>query len=242
MNVKDHYETHLADIYAWMMGDFATCCNKQQELMFSYNLDRIENKTAIDLGAGSGIYSIPLAQMGYEVTAVDFNSQLLKELKNNAANLPINIINDDIRNIARKKHIFPGLIVCGGDTISHLDSVDEVGQFIFDISTILGDEGVFYLSFRDYAKELEDEKRFIPVRSDETRVHTCFLEYFEDKVKITDLLNEKNGVGWKQKVSSYYKVRITTSMITDFLIYAGFETEFNNVHNGMTYIKAVKTF
>jgi SAM-dependent methyltransferase len=242
MNVKDHYDSHLADIYSWMMGDFGSCCNYQQELMLNYDLDKLENKTAIDLGAGNGIYSIPIAQLGFDVTAIDFNDHLLEELKLNSDQLSINVVNDDIRNVIQQHNLYPGIVICGGDTISHLDSVDEVGQFIFDVSTILVEEGVFYLSFRDYSHELTDTSRFIPVKSDENRVHTCFLEYFEDKIKITDLLNERNGFAWKQRVSSYYKVRITTNMITDFLVYAGFVIDICDVHNGMTYIKAVKSF
>lgn len=47
------------------------------------------------------------------------------------------------------------------------------------------------LSFRDYSVPLQDEKRFIPVRSDEGRILTCFLEYSEDSVLVHDILHER---------------------------------------------------
>jgi 2-polyprenyl-3-methyl-5-hydroxy-6-metoxy-1,4-benzoquinol methylase len=46
-------------------------------------------RSAIDLGAGYGIQSIALANLGFRVRAVDFNRQLLEELSVNKKSLPI---------------------------------------------------------------------------------------------------------------------------------------------------------
>ena len=40
---------------------------------------------AVDLGAGCGFQSIPLARLGFAVTAIDIDRKLLDELHRNAA-------------------------------------------------------------------------------------------------------------------------------------------------------------
>jgi hypothetical protein len=51
------------------------------------------------------------------------------------------------------------------------------------------------------------EPAIIPVRSDERRILTCFLEYEEDTVVVHDILHERSGDIWDTRVSSYRKLR-----------------------------------
>ncbi len=60
--------------------------------------------------------------------------------------------------------------MCCGDTISHLESKAEIQKLIVDSYNILQSKGKIILSFRDYSFELEDENRFIPVKSDSQRI------------------------------------------------------------------------
>ena len=68
--------------------------------------------------------------------------------------------------------------------------------------------------------------RFIPVKSDDTRILTCILEYPNDTyVTVTDLLYEKVDIQshqWKQSVSSYSKIRISESSVKNILASCGF--------------------
>jgi 2-polyprenyl-3-methyl-5-hydroxy-6-metoxy-1,4-benzoquinol methylase len=225
MTVKDHYDNHLGNFYSWYTGDF----DKNKE---SFKAFCIENKIAvshsglaIDLGAGHGIQSVALAELGFKVKALDFNLQLLTELKERAKNLTIDVIDDDMKNVAFYKHFNPELIVCCGDTISHLESFDEIEKLVNDSYSILSKGGKLLFSFRDYSLELEDTNRFIPVKSDNTRIMTCFLEYFPQKIRVTDLLHELENGTWVQKVSSYLKCRVTKELIHKMLIKAGFSID-----------------
>jgi hypothetical protein len=52
--------------------------------------------------------------------------------------------------------------------------------------------------------------RFIPVRSDDSRILTCVLEEQGDEfVAVHDLLHERRETGWAMSVSSYRKVRLS---------------------------------
>ncbi len=227
MTVKEHYDKHLANFYSWMAGDFEI---KQKDFQEFLKINRVfptRTKVALDLGAGHGIQSVALAMCGFNVTAIDFNKQLLHELNINSKTLHVEIIEDDIRSVKNYTKLQPELIVCCGDTLTHLENKSEIKRFIEDCTTALIANGKLILSFRDYSKELKDDDRFIPVKSDNEKILTCFLEYQPELVKVTDLLYERKEEGWLQKVSSYNKVRVSSNEIEEILKENGLKVIFN---------------
>ena len=240
MTVKQHYDNHLAIYYSWMVGDFEQK-RKEFELFLEANLVHpTSTKIAIDLGAGHGIQSVALSNLGYSVTAIDLSKQLLSELEANSEGKPIKTIRDDIRQIEKFKNLNPELILCFGDTITHLDSVDDIKEFIENCAHTLCDGGKFIVSFRNYTEELTGNQRFIPVKSDEDRILTCILEYEAERVTVTDLFHEKTGQGWVQKVSSYHKVRIGPNDIIRIIEKNRMRIVFYESLNGMQTIIAEK--
>lgn len=240
MTTKEHYEQHLAPIYSWMAGDFEANRANFQEFLEANEIVPRGNKKAIDLGAGHGIQSIALKKLGFEVTAIDFNDQLLKELCSHPEGKSINTIKTDIRNTASYDHLDPELILCCGDTLTHLDSKTEINQLISSCVAMLSESGKLILSFRDYTKELNDEQRFIHAKSDENRILTCILDYQPEKVKVTDLLYEREGRNWIQRASTYFKVRISANEIAKALINKDMKITYNNYIGGMATIIAEK--
>lgn len=216
-NVKEHYDKHLAAFYSWMAGDFETKQKELQDFLELHHIAPGSTKVAIDLGAGHGLQSVSLAKMGFRVTAIDLNIHLLTELKINGSDLEIATVKDDIRNVANYKHLQPELIICWGDTLTHLENLREVEKFLKDCCEILPAGGKLLLSFRDYAQKVNGDERFIPVKSDENRILTCFLEYLPTQVRVTDLLHERTNNGWQQKISSYYKFRISEEEVKEIL-------------------------
>jgi len=57
------------------------------------------------------------------------------------------------------------------------------------------------------------------------------LEYSADKIRVTDLLHELENNKWVQKVSSYYKTRITKDLVIGFLKDSGFDIIMDKVEN-----------
>lgn len=242
MTTKKHYESHLGNFYTWMLGDWEKKSQEFKSFLIQKNLIPKFSKKAIDMGAGNGMQAIPLAELGYEVTAIDFNPQLLSELNQNVKNrsLPMQLVDGEITNFSLWKDINPELILCCGDTISHLDSFEEIKAWMEQCYTILLPGGKFILSFRDYSKTLQDQERFIPVKSDENRIHTCILDFSDKNILVTDLLYEKINGDWQMSVSSYRKVRITVAIIHNYLKEIGFRVDVSEEFQRMNLVVATK--
>lgn len=240
MTVKEHYDNHLGDFYVWMAGDFDPKQQEQQQFFEAQQIKSTTTGAALDLGAGHGLQAVSLAKLGFTVKAIDFNQQLLAALRHNAEGLAIDIIEDDIRHIKQYRQPKPEVIVCWGDTLTHLDTKEQIRQLIQDAAKILDNNGKLILSFRDYTKELTGTDRFIPVKSDDTRILTCCLDYTEEHVTVTDILHTKSEQGWQQKVSAYQKVRITPQEVMNYLQESGLSVIFNEPVNRLITMIAKK--
>jgi SAM-dependent methyltransferase len=222
MDAKHHYDHHLAHFYSWMAGDFDTKQAEQEAFFKKHTIIPLQNKVTLDLGSGHGLQSISLAKLGFKVIAVDFNETLLAELNTRKNNLDIIAIQSNLMDTEVYKNYAPELVVCMGDTLTHLPSQTEVSIFFTNIYSLLPTKGKLVLTFRDLSAELKDDQRFIPVKSDHERIHTCFLEYFDTFVHVYDILQENEGGAWKQKISFYPKLRLNDTWVIQELKNAGF--------------------
>lgn len=236
MNVKEHYENHLGNFYSWMLGDFEEK-QKEQEWYFTKNcIFPRSNKIALDLGAGNGIQSVSLAKLGFEVKSIDFNSQLIQELTSRKEDYNIEVIKGDFTDDGILTRYSPELVVCMGDTISHIESVEKLHEFIKSIYTISLPEALCVISYRDLSKELSGNQRFIPVKSDQNRILTCFLEFFPERVVVTDILHEFENGNWVQKISSYEKLRLSVDYIRNTFTRFNFSLLHMEVIRNMNYL------
>ena len=207
--VRDHYASHLAPIYLWMAGGFDGAVATGKSDLQALGIKAGANSVAMDLGAGFGMHAIPLAREGCAVTAVDESATLLDELRARGAGLPIRVIEGNILNVSNHVSAPPNIVLCMGDTLTHIQSKQEVEELFGGVSRILAPEGQFAMTFRDYTSAAAGDRRFIPVRSDENRIHTCFLEEELTHMVIHDVVHERAGGAWSMQVSSYRKLRIS---------------------------------
>ena len=240
MDVKEHYDKHLANFYAWMTGDFDKQTASFRSFLQDHFIIPTSSGLAVDLGAGHGIQTVALVQQGFKVTAIDFNEKLLQELKDTTKDLPVITVLDDITAIKNHIQTNPELVICCGDTIAHLNSDTTIEQLLRDIAHVLDKNGKLILSFRDYSVERKGDQRFIPVKSDTDRILTCILDYEETHVRVTDLLYTHTQEGWIPTVSSYQKVRVTAAMMRHLLEQTGFVIQIDTVIQHMIYMIASK--
>jgi SAM-dependent methyltransferase len=236
-----HYDKHLGPVYGWMVGDLDAAFARARAELDELGVLLATGGTAIDLGAGFGLHSLPLAQRGYAVTAIDGCKFLLDELGLRSASLPIKIIVGDLAAFRSYVEQPADLILCMGDTLTHLPDFAAVDSLLENAAAVLKPGGMFTATFRDYSKTLIGDDRFIPVRSDENRILTCFLEYGGDRVAVHDLLYEKEQGRWRQRVSSYPKLRLRPEEIVDRMRTLGFDVRLDAGMNGMTRVSGVRS-
>ena len=179
--------------------------------------------SVVDLGAGFGMHAIPIAQTGASVVAIDSSPLLLRTLDELRGGAPVRGVCDDL--VAFPAHLTepPDAILCMGNTIAHLPDTDTVASLVRSAAAMLKRGGTFVVSLRDYSLPLLGDQRFVPVRSDDTRLLTCFLEYEATSVLVHDILQERGADGWTTRVSHYRKLRMAIGELLALMESAGFE-------------------
>ena len=239
-SVKKHYEDLLAPYYSWMCGGNDYKLKESRKFFDDHKIRPKGSNVAVDLGAGSGFQSLPLAESGFNVIALDTSRTMLAELVQNAGALPIVTVEDDLLHFPEHITSAVEVIVCMGDTLTHLESLMAVEDLFKNVYAALEENGSFILSFRDLSVEMTGLDRFIPVRSDAKKIFTCFLEYEKDSVKVHDILYELSNDQWHMKKSFFRKLRISIDRTKEYLLKSGFKIDVSDMHNAMVTIIARK--
>ena len=95
------------------------------------------------------------------------------------------------------------VILCMGDTLTHLPDRDAVRQLLALAAESLRPGGRIHRHLSRLHARFGGNARFIPVKSDAERILACFLEYAADHVDVHDMLHEWDGGAWQLRVSSY---------------------------------------
>lgn len=239
----EHYETFLADHYTWMSGPYEEKVAHQRDLLVSADIVPAATGQALDLGCGPGSQSIALAGLGFSVTAIDANAQLLEELRQHAGNFPIRPVLHDLCALATCSEL-PARVdaaVCVGDIIPHLPTTTCVLSLFKQVSESLSPGGRFLLGFRDLSEERHGLDRFIPIRSDSDRIMTCFLEYEPETVIVHDLLHVRHGERWDLLKSSYRKLRLSIAWVCSQLEAQGLTVVSKQLSAGVWNVVASKS-
>jgi len=232
-SVREHYDNHLGPVYTWMVGGEAFALSRGAAEIDGLDAGPHGSGISVDLGAGFGMHAIALAERGFEVVAVDACSVLLDQLMRLGPGRHIRPVRGDLRSFVDHLPGAPELVLCMGDTLTHLDDDSDVEALVEKIAAVIEPGGRFIATFRDYSRALEGTRRFIPVRGDAERNLTCFLEYSESHVMVYDILSERRGAGWATRVGAYRKLRLAPARFKSLLIAHGFSVEQSSDPAGM---------
>ena len=208
-----HYERHLAGIYAWSVGGVDAALAAGHAEIEALRLPRARGDLVVDLGAGFGKHAVPLARAGARVLAIDASAELSASLLRLAEGLPISVVTDDLLSFPRHLDGPAAALLCMGDTVTHLASFDAVEALCRAACSALAPGGIFAMSLRDYSVPRTGIDRFIPVQSDADRLLTCFLEFRADVVHVHDIVHERTPEGWTTRISDYPKLRLNPARV-----------------------------
>ena len=242
-SVQKHYDSLLAEHYDWMFGASFEAKVLEQKALLSEIAVGAQGELAVDLGCGSGFQTLALYELGYRVLALDLSQKLLGKLAGRIGSRNITIKLSDLRKL--DEYVAPasvGMIVCMGDTLTHLASRQEVCDLFRSVERALKSRGVFVVTYRDLSGDgLLGLDRFIPIRGDDERVMTCFLEYLDSyTAMITDLVHVRDTAGrWTLQKSSYQKLRLPVDWVRGQIAAAGLSVNLQRTER-MATLAAIK--
>lgn len=240
-SIQEHYEKLLAKHYSWMFGDYDAKVQENLGFFRKHEATPRLSKRAIDLGCGSGFQSIALANLGFKVLSIDISPTLLAELEGHRESRDIRTVCADMLDFHEYcSQSKAEVVVCMGDTLTHLRSFDEVLFLFRKVYEHMESDGLFFLSFRDLTIEPRGVDRIIPVRSDESTIMTAFLEYENEHVNVHDVIYTKQNNGWHLNKSCYKKLRIGAEWAKRQLESIGFKLVSDETGNGLITIIASK--
>ena len=232
--VQQHYDTLLAEHYTWMFGfAFEDKVAEQEALLRAAGV--AAPGRALDLGAGSGFQSFALAALGAtEIVALDTCAALLREIEMQRADEAIRCIEADLRTFDRHVKGTFNTIVCMGDTLTHLTDSLEVKNLFQLVYSRLTPGGRFVVSYRDLAAAPQGLDRFIPLRSDDNTIMTCFLERVApDKILVHDLVHVRRDGAWRLNKSAYPKLALPRDEVLRVAACAGLNIDYEGAARGM---------
>lgn len=159
--------------------------------------NRADGKVKIlDLAAGTGNYSIAMAKMGYSVTAVDLDKEMVNRIKekNCEEGTNVNAMVMDMNSVDSIKEKFD-LIICIGNSLVHLDNKEDINNLITKLYKLLNENGILIIQIVNYDRIIEKDIKELPLIQRQDKGVTFVRNYERENDKIlfkTKILVENN--------------------------------------------------
>lgn len=113
-----------------------------------------EEAHLLDVGAGTGNMAIPLTQKGFNVTALEPEESMAKQirLKATAKELSILVTTKTMQQLDTLDKTYQG-IYCIGNTLAHLQNREEIRSFFQQTYKKLQPEGIFIFQIINFEKQ-----------------------------------------------------------------------------------------
>ncbi len=158
------FYTQISDYYNYIFP-----LNKAQ-LPFVKSSTSNEN-SLLDIGCGTGGLAISLSDVFEEVVAIDPNEKMLEIAQADTDNTNIEFIVGGMLDIDMLFHDKTfDTILCFGNTVVHLQNLDEIGLFFKKVKNILKPEGKFLFQIINYDNVLDNNLTGLPtIENDDIR-------------------------------------------------------------------------
>jgi len=208
-----------------------------QEIPFLLSLlDNPKEKRVLDMACGSGRHSVSLAKHGAQVTGLDMSRTMIQAAQNHAESnsvKPVFIIADMV-DVDRVVEGTFDLVICLGNSLALLNSVESVRSAMKAVYKLLNDRGSFVAQVLNFEEIHWTGFRSFPMKtgrlSDGTEV--TFSRQFEhtdypDSSTLIMSVFKSNEGEWTSEVSTQKVLNLKYDLMSDALIEIGFEnTEF----------------
>lgn len=202
-------------------------------------LRHIESQTdrkpkVLDTACGSGMHAIELAKRGYSACGADLSPKMIEKAAANANAAEIDVLFKvspfgSLANDFRMEAEFPfNLIVCLGNALPHLLSLNQIRSALNDLAASLEPGGILMLQNRNFDAILKLKERWIaPQSHQEGNQEWVFLRFYDfdaDGLITFNIvrLYQKGSQNWQQQVSTTRLYPLTRDILIDLLKSSGF--------------------
>jgi len=137
--------------------------------------------SVLDASRGAGAQAIPLAQLGFQVTAADPSTGMLSKAREFAADYgvqdKITFLQGEFATLPQLVHGPFDAVVTKGTSLPHLLTDLEIERALQGFFTLLRPGGTLVIGMRDFAPFMEDRPRFIPGLSHEDENGYQFITF-----------------------------------------------------------------
>lgn len=119
---------------------------------FHIFVDRYNVRTAIDLGTGTGVHAILLAQLGVRMTAVDISDEMLRIARLNASRFRVRLrtVRADIAGVGDLVAGSFDAAVCLGNTLVHVHRTEDLARAAQGLRRLVRRDGVVVVQVLNY--------------------------------------------------------------------------------------------
>lgn len=167
-------------------------------------------KSVLDIACGTGNYSVELGKLGYSVTAVDLDGQMIESLKakRKAGGLEgkIQAVQGNMLELKQLLSSTYDLAFCIGNSLVHLEGKEEIEKFLSEVKNLLVSNGHLAIQIINYDRILEkniDSLPTIEVEEQNLRFHRLYhYDRSTNKVLFKTTL-EVNGAVLENEIPLY---------------------------------------
>lgn len=142
-------------------------------------------KSILDCSIGTGNLTLPLVELGYELSGSDLSLKMLSKCEKKAkeANLSVTLFQSDFREIDQTAPSSYDLVMSTGNSLPYVSN-QEVLETLHKMDLIVNEKGYLYFDMRNWDKILKEHQKFYfynPTMVGDVRVDSSqYWEYDPD--------------------------------------------------------------
>jgi glycine/sarcosine N-methyltransferase len=214
------FYSSIADFY-----DYIFPYNTMHKNYILSSINESEKKEILDIGCGTGNLSIEVAKSFKNVTSIDLDSEMICKAKSKAEE--VNNLDFRCMNMLNIKRTFGEDAFYGvfsfGNTIVHLNSLDEISNFFAQVRSVLKMSGKFLFQIINYDRVLQQKVKALATIENDYIIFERDYNYLESHNSIefvTKLTIKKSGEVLDNVVTLY---PLLQQEIENMLIKNGFK-------------------
>jgi len=199
INKSDIY-TGLGAAYDRMTGDAARWKTTAEQ--YRPFLEQWKPNSILDIGCGTGGEAVALAKLGLKVIGVDATPQFIDIARSKAAseNQALEFYIDDMTRLQNIADDSADLIICSGNTLPHILTIDDLYTAMRQFYRVAAAEGHIILQWLNYRPILHSRQRLVGLTGAENEAFLRFYDFNPNEMLTFNILHcirlEKWRVEW----------------------------------------------